>query len=87
MSLNPVEESGMVDTASAVDFRCGCGAGWGLSGLLSSSDLTSFVNSWIQQGHDHDHAQTDGLIRSDAVAEAMDEKAEREANLDGEDDG
>ena len=83
MSLNPVEDTGMVDTASKIDLKCGCGAGWGISGLLSSSDLTTFVQAWLQAGHDHDH---DDMAQDDLLAEAIQEKADREAAYEDEDD-
>lgn len=45
----------MVDVASRVELKCGCGAEWAISGLLASSDLAGVTSSWANSGHDHSH--------------------------------
>ena len=76
----------LVDTASRVELNCGCGAGWRISGLLASSDLSGTISNWLAAGHDHNHGLDEQTFKADAVAEAMDEKAEREAVLRETDD-
>ena len=45
----------MVEVASIIELKCGCGAGWQISGLLASSDLTGVVADWERKGHTHTH--------------------------------
>jgi len=65
----------MVDVASKIELTCGCGAGWALSGLLASSDLTGAITSWENQGHVHKHGDEEfTVVETKKVAPKKEEK-------------
>ena len=62
----------MVDVASKIEFKCGCGAGWSLSGLLASSDLTGALSAWSNQGHTHAHGDAPEVTETRKVVKKDD---------------